>query len=171
MVKFKTNLQVIRNEILELQSQVQKDSYYKSIPSIQKREKTGGYYFHATDDIPEVRKLFFDYIKKLDLSFEAVVARKITEIFVAKHNRKEDEFYADLLSHLLKNKLESEENLVLAIASRGKSTRNHNLENALIKAKSSFFKKNSPLTADNVIKVDEYKRSWPPRPIFKSKRD
>ncbi|TGL21707.1 hypothetical protein EHQ46_07580 [Leptospira yanagawae] len=141
MVKLRTNLENVRQKIYELQNQVATDPYFKSIPSIQKKVSSGGFYFHATDDIPEVRKIFFDFISTLDLSFEAVVARKIIDIFVKKHNRKEDEFYADLLSHLLKNKFEKNESLVLTIASRGTSTRNHNLENALSKAKTSFINK------------------------------
>lgn len=142
MVKIKNNLKDVRKQILELQSQVSIDRYFKSVPSIQKKILAGSFYFHASDDIPEVRKIFFDFIFSLDVSFEAVVARKILDIYVSKHNGKEDEFYADLLSHLLKNKFEKSDNLILTIASRGKSTRNHNLENALSKAKTSFSRKN-----------------------------
>jgi hypothetical protein len=141
MVKFRTDLDEIRKRIYELQNQISNDRYFKSIPSIQKKVQSNGFYFHATDDIPEVRKIFFDFIASLDLSFEAIAARKIIDIFVKKHNHKEDEFYADLLSHLLKNKFEKSENLILTIASRGKSTKNHNLENALTKAKTSFINK------------------------------
>lgn len=67
-----------------------------------------------------------------------MVARKIPELFERKHNGKESEFYADLLSHLLKDKLGKTEKLILNIAERGKSTKNNNLIFALNKAVKRF---------------------------------
>lgn len=131
MVKFKQPLGVIRDDINKLVQQVISDPYYSDIPSIRKKVNSKGFYFHATDDIPEVRKLFYEYISGLDCSFEAVIGRKRVDIYESKHNSKEAEFYADLLSHLLKNKLQLGGKLVLNIASRGNTTKNHNLELAL----------------------------------------
>ncbi len=142
MVKFKEPLQPVRKKIYELQNQITNDPYFKDIPSIQKKINRKGYYFHATDDIPEVRKIFFEFVKSVDLSFEAVVGRKIYGIFNKKHNSNEVEFYADLLSHLLKNKLQFGGKLVLTISERGKSTKNKNLLLALKKAQDRFTKKN-----------------------------
>ena len=45
------------------------------------------------------------------------------------------------MSHLIKNKLELDTKLVLNIAERGKSTKNHNLELALKKAEKRFVEK------------------------------
>jgi hypothetical protein len=138
MVKFKTKLDPIRNNILALQEEIVNDDFFKDIPSIQKKMSKGRYYFHAKDDIPEVRERFFRFIKLLNCSFEAIVARKIPDFYERNHHSNEAWFYADLLSHLLKNKLKNHEKLVLNIASRGKSTKNHNLELALEKAKERF---------------------------------
>jgi Protein of unknown function (DUF3800) len=137
MVKFRQPLVEIRNSIKELQEQVSDNPYY-NVPSVKKKNEGGGYYFHATDDLPEIRKLFFDFIKATHCSFEAVVGRKSVERYETKHKGVEQYFYADLLSHLLKNKLSKNEELVLHIAQRGKSTRNHNLSLALEKAKERF---------------------------------
>jgi len=134
MVKFKQPLSDLRKAVNELQQKVSSDPFYDVI-SVRKKKEAQGYYFHATDDIPEVRKLFFDFIKTVDCSFEAVVGRKSIEHYETKHKGKEQYFYADMLSHLLKNKLNKEGRLVLHIAERGKSTKNHNLELALEKAK------------------------------------
>lgn len=139
-VKFKQKLQPLRDEINNLEEEIVNDPYFKDIPSIQKKVNKNGFYFHATDDIPEVREKFYKFIKKLDVSFEAVVGRKIYDIYNNQHNSKETEFYADLLSHLLKNKYEIGGKLVLNISERGKSTKNHNLINALEKAKERFSK-------------------------------
>ncbi|MCL4511785.1 MAG: hypothetical protein M1470_12035 [Bacteroidetes bacterium] len=138
MVKFKRPLSEIRSGILSLQNEIENDEYYQDVPSIQKKKEKVGYYFHATDDLPEVREKFYKYIRTIDLSFEAAVGRKIYDVFTKKHNSNEEEFYGDLLSHLLKNKLELGGKLILTIAERGKSTRNINLTNALLKAKKRF---------------------------------
>lgn len=142
MVKFKTKLEPIREEILSLQNEIINEDYYKGIPSIIKKIEKGGYFFHAKDDIPEVREKFFRYINSLNCSFEAVVGRKLPDLYETKHQGKEVWFYADLLSHLLKNKLSKHDKLVLNIASRGKSTKNSNLNLALQKAQERFSKTN-----------------------------
>jgi hypothetical protein len=140
MVKFKTKLGPIREQIVKMQREIAGDIYFKDVPSIKKKVNKGGYFFHAKDDIPEVREKFLRYIKTLNCSFEAVVARKLPDLYENKHKGNEAWFYADLLSHLLKNKLSGHDKLVLNIASRGKSTKNHNLDLALAKAKERFAK-------------------------------
>lgn len=145
MVKFRSPLGPIRQEVHRLQESVANDPYFKDVWSIQKKKaEPGGYYFHATDDPDSARKVLFDYIKTLDLSFEAVVGRKIPAIFTRKHNSREAEFYADLLSHLLKNKLQSGGDIILNIAQRGKVTRNVVFQEALDKAVTRFLKRSTP---------------------------
>lgn len=138
MVKFRTKLEPIREQIKILQQEILSDDYLNEIPSITKKISRSGYYFHAKDDVPEVREKFFKYLRTINCSFEAVVARKIPSLYQNKHHGNEAWFYADLLSHLLKNKFESHDKLVLNIASRGKSTKNQNLELALQKARERF---------------------------------
>lgn len=144
MAKFRSPMELIRQEIRRLQDQVANDPYFNDVLSIQKKKaELGGYYFHATDDTQESRKVFYEFIKSFDVSFEAVVGRKVPDLYARKHNNRESEFYADLLSHLLKNKLQSGGSLVLNIAQRGKVTRNIVFEQAMQKATARFLK---PLT-------------------------
>jgi hypothetical protein len=140
MVKFNEPIHEIREKVIELQKQIATDPFFAEIFSINKKKNNYGFYFHGTDDIPEVRKLFYDYIKTLNCSFEAVVGRKDIERYETKHKGKEEYFYADMLSHLLKHKIQLQDNLVLHISERGKSTKNINLEYALEKAKERFVK-------------------------------
>ena len=156
LVKFKEPLPDVRDQVIALQTKVRQDPYFNEVPSIQKKIAKGGYYFHATDDVPEVRKLFYDYIKSIDCSFEAVVGRKIMSIYTNKHNGKEAEFYADLLSHLIKNKLNKGGKLILDIASRGNSTKNHNLQAALQKAISRNSKKGKHAATKVVFNVQNH---------------
>ncbi|MFH0977651.1 MAG: DUF3800 domain-containing protein [Spirochaetota bacterium] len=147
LVHFKEPLEPIREKIKELQDKVIKDDYFKGVPSIQKKAVKEGFFFHATDDIPEVRKIFFEFIKTIDCTFEAVVGRKIIGLYISKHNGKENEFYADLLAHLLKNKFQKERKMIINVAERGKSTRNTNLDFALKKAEGRFLKNTNGKTA------------------------
>ena len=159
MVKINRPLVEVRNEVAVLQRSVEHDAYLNVIPSVRKRIERGGFFFHACDDTPEVRQLLFRYIKTLDCSFEAVVARKIPEIFTRKHNHQETEFYADVLSHLIKNKLKMGGKLVLNISSRANSTNNRNLQAALEKATGRAVKINAPdiLTTQVVFNVQNHR--------------
>jgi hypothetical protein len=163
MVKFRSPLEPIRQEIRRLQESVANDPYFKDVWSIQKKKADpGGYYFHATDDPDAARKVLYDYIKTLDLSFEAVVGRKIPAIFTRKHHSRESEFYADLLSHLLKNKLQSGGDLILNIAQRGKVTRNIVFQEALDKAVARFLKRKTPDQIKTLVAFNvQYPRTEP----------
>lgn len=142
MVKFNEPIEPIRIKILDLCSKVQVNSYYNKIPSVVKRSCKGSYFFHAKDDVPELRKEFFDFIQSVDCSFQAVVGRKIISLFEKKHNGKDTEFYADMLSHLLKDKFTNQPRLVLNVAERSNSTAINNLEKGLLKAKNRYFFQN-----------------------------
>ncbi|HEY4983620.1 MAG TPA: DUF3800 domain-containing protein [Verrucomicrobiae bacterium] len=141
MAKFNSDLNTLRQSVVELQHSVEADDYLKGIPSVQKKIAKGGFHFHATDDPPEVRERMFKFIKTVDCSLEIVVGRKMPSLFLRKHNGKESEFYADLLSHLVKTKLKQDQKLVLNVAERGPSTKNANLDLALQKAVDRFGKK------------------------------
>lgn len=143
MVGINADVGKVRSAVCKLQKQVEQDTYLNVIPSIQKKIQSKGFYFHATDDPPEVRQIFYKFIKDLDCSAEIIVARKIPSIFSRKHNSHEAEFYADVLSHLLKDKLKRGNKLVLNIAARANSTSNRNLEDALEKAIGRARKKQS----------------------------
>lgn len=155
MVKINEPLDEVRNKIFLLQEKIINDSFYQ-VPSVIKKSTNKGYYLHATDDIPEVRKEMFDLIKTINCSFEVIVGRKVIERYETKHKGKEEYFYADLLSHLLKNKFKKYNKLVLHISERGKSTKNHNLDLALAKAKQRFNNndKNSNIKTTVVFNVN-----------------
>lgn len=135
MVKIKQPLEEAQKIITDFCLEIEASSYFNSIPSVAKRIKSGGYYPHASKDPAELRYKFLELLAsgKLNFTAQIIVGRKDTTRFVNKHNRKEQEFYADLLSHLLKDKANYDK-LVLTIAERGNSTRTSNLEAALIKA-------------------------------------
>lgn len=141
LVKFNIPVEDARSQVKALAGAIEGDEFFRAIPSVQKRIAAGGFHFHAKDDVPEIRERLFRWIKANDLTLELVMARKIPAIFAHKHNHHENEFYADLLSHLLKTKLKLDQRLVINIASRGSTTRQHTLDLALEKARQRFAKK------------------------------
>ena len=134
IAKIERPLAEVRKEIQALQQQVVNDALLNTLPSVVKRVNKGGFFFHACKDTPDVRTVFLHYLRELPCSIEVVVARKIPALFVKKHHGQEDEFYADLLAHLIKSRLKKAHRLVLNVAARGSSTRSKVLDEALIKA-------------------------------------
>lgn len=133
MLKVNDDLDVVRSKIIKLQNEIASDPFFE-VPSVIKKKNKMGYFLHATDDIPEIRYKFLELIKTINCTFEAVVGEKSIKRYEQAHKGKEQYFYADLLSHLIKTKLQQEGKLVLHISGRGKSTKHQNLDLALQKA-------------------------------------
>ena len=136
IVRIDRPLAEVRAEITALQKQVESDPLLNTIPSVVKRARRGGFYFHACKDMPDVRSVFLRYLRELPCEAEVVIARKTPSLFALKHHGRDDEFYADVLSHLIKGRLKRPHRLVLNVAERGSSTRGKVLEDALGKATS-----------------------------------
>lgn len=159
MVHIKQPLAKARDDITSFTQQVVADPFFNEVPSIKKRlQRSNTLSLHAKDDPPELRYEFFKLLRdEIDFSLEVVVGRKQETRFVNEHHLQPDEFYADLLSHLLKDKAK-ERRLVLNIADRGSSTRMHNLDRALLKAQQRYWERrpNSEYKADVVFNVLQY---------------
>jgi len=141
VVRIDRPLEEVRREVRTLQTQVENDPLLNTIPSVQKRVASGGFYFHACKDSPDVRAVLLRYLRELKCEAEVVVARKIPALFEKQHHGREEEFYADLLAHLIKNRLKRAGTLVLNVAERGSSTRERVLTVALRLAKERAAKK------------------------------
>ena len=131
VVRIDRPLEEVRREVRTLEAQVEADPLLNTIPSVQKRVASGGFFFHACKDTPDVRAVLLRYLRELPCEAEMVVARKIPALFEKQHHGREEEFYADLLAHLIKNRLKRAGTLVLNVAERGSSTREKVLTDAL----------------------------------------
>ena len=134
IVKFERPLTEVRAEVVALQQQIERDPLLNAIPSVAKRIANGGFFFHACKDSDDVRTVFLHYLHDLQCEAEIVIAHKIPSLFIHKHHGRDDEFYADVLSHLIKSRIKRPRRLVLNIAERGSSTRARVLEEAQSKA-------------------------------------
>ena len=151
MLKINGPLDEVRSKVLDLQESISQDKYFSPIASINKRKGKGGYFLHAKDDPPEVRMLAYRLIASLDCSFEAVVARKDYSIFLRKHNGREAEMYADLLSHLIGTEFLTHPKLVLNLAERSGCTTQTNLDLGLSKAVHRFDQKKKEGEASGAV--------------------
>lgn len=136
MLTINESINEVREKLIQLQSNIANDSYLEAVPSIQKKKSKMGYFLHAKDDVPEVRKIAFEFIKSINCHFDAVVGRKDYHVYEKKHNGNQAEFYADILSHLLHTSMNDFDKLVLNIAHRSRCTTHTNLEKGLQKATS-----------------------------------
>lgn len=141
VVRIDRPLEDVRREVRGLQAQVEADSLLNTIPSVQKRIASGGFFFHACKDSPDVRTVLLHYLRDLPCEAEVVVARKIPALFEKQHHARAEEFYADLLAHLIKNRPKRPGTLVLNVAERGSSTREKVLTEALRLARERAAKK------------------------------
>jgi len=140
MLKIYEPLVEIRNKVVELQNEIVNDRYLNTDPRLIKRINKTGFFFHCSDDSYEIRMKFFELISKIDCSFEMVVARKNENFYNdVKHNFQiESNFYSELLGHLLKNKFQKEDEIILNIAERGRTTSNNTLKDAINKAQQRY---------------------------------
>lgn len=130
-VSVEGDLAAMREAVRDLQAYVETSPLYCTIPSVEKKRKAGGFYFHATDDAPEVRALFIDFLPGQKVSANVIVARKDLHRFQVDHAEKETAFYVDLLARLLHDHLCGEDTLVLKISQRDKATHHSNLDQSL----------------------------------------
>ncbi len=118
---------------------------YNSLPCINNPK---GWYLHASYDNLEVQIKFADFLRKLEgFEFYCIIGRKRLDIFHKKHNSNETEFYFDLVTHLIKDRLNSEHaHYQVLLSARNKNTQ-HKLKEAI----------------DSALQSDNAKRAIPIR--------
>jgi hypothetical protein len=129
--------QAIRAKLTEVRLEIMNDKYFKAIPSIAKTLRA----FHAKDDVPEVRKLVYAALDKMDFGFQVIVGRKHVQLFTQRHKESQDLFYDDLVSHLFSRQLHLATENTIIFARRGDKARQHALRAAVERGTEEFRKK------------------------------
>lgn len=124
----------LRRAVLDLQQEVINDPYFKKIPSLAKTATA----FHAKDDSPEVRYLFYKRIRELNFTSQFFVARKIEKVFRNDFRANEDRFYDHIVSRAFRNVLHRYTHNHIYFAKRGSRDRQEPLLQAILNAKTSF---------------------------------
>ena len=138
--------EAIRDKLAEVRLEISKDKYLKDIPSITKTLRA----FHAKDDCPEVRKLVYSALDKLEFAFQVVVGRKHVALFTGRHKASQDLFYDDLVSHLFSRQLHLATENTIIFARRGDKARQHALRAAVETGTEKFKQKYKNATATTV---------------------
>ncbi len=133
----------IRNAILQFMDELRNDPLYNSLPCISDPK---GWYLHASYDNLEVRVKFAEFLRTLNgFEFYCAIGRKRLDIFHIRHHGNETEFYFDLITHLIKDRLDNEDTFYQVLL----SARNRNTQHKLIGA------------VENALKSDNAKRENP----------
>jgi len=139
----------LEKELGSLRAKLIDDPYFKGVPSMQQQTKKTAVFFHAKDDLPEVRREVFQLLAKHELRFFAIVRdkskvfeyiRKRNEVDVA-YRYNPNELYDSLVRQLFKDRLHQHDAYEIHFARRGKSDRTAALRIALETARRRFSEK------------------------------
>lgn len=134
----------LTKELAALRAQLLADPYFKGVPSMEPEAKKTALFFHAKDDVPEVRREVFRVLERHDFSFYAVV-RTMSAVArqVIQRNAKDPtyryrptELYDSVMRRLFDKKLHTRPAFDVIFASRGKA-RTQALREHLLKAQAA----------------------------------
>ncbi len=140
MVEF-WNLEEVTQDLASLRAQLLADPYFNGVPSLQPEAKKTALFFHAKDDLPEVRREVFRVIERHDFAFYAVVrtmaavARRVKALNERDptYRYRPTELYDSTVRRLFDKKLHTRPAFEVIFASRGKA-RSQALREHLLKA-------------------------------------
>lgn len=128
MVEF-ADLTVVEKELAELRAGLLADPYFKGVPSMQPEAGKTALFFHAKDDLPEVRREVFKVLLRHDLNFYGIVrTMSAVKRRVVLRNQRDptyryapSELYDSAVRRLFDKKLHTEPAYKVIFASRGKA--------------------------------------------------
>ena len=131
----------------DLRERLMSDPYFEGVPSMQTNWRKTAVFFHAKDDVPEVRREVFRLLRDTEgLRFFAVVADKWRALeYVREQNESNsdyryhpNELYDYLIPRLFKERLHQSSEYHITFSKRGKSDRTAALRQALQIARDRF---------------------------------
>lgn len=136
----------LATELAELRKSLLADPYFKGVPSMQIDEQKTALFFHAKDDLPEVRREVLKVLARHELHFSAVVKNKRRVLgYVQSRNDSDpayryrhDELYDHMLRRLFKQRLHTHDAYRVTFATRGHKDRTEALRLALEAARKRF---------------------------------
>ena len=140
---------VMAHERLEsLRERLLADAYFHGVPSMQHDTGKTARFFHAKDDLPEVRREVFRLLPEFGCKVQLIIRRKnaLTEdaraLFKYRGEKlRANDIYDELVSRLFRNVLHKADQNRIMFARRGKNDRREALESAIQKAKLRFSQK------------------------------
>ena len=138
--------QALESDVTALRAQLMADPLLQAVPSMKPDAGKTALFFHAKDDVPEVRREVFRVLLKHEMKFFAVVRDKAVVLtYVRERNLREIEYryrpaelYDTTVARLFKDRLHVADGCHITFAARGSSDRTRALHAALELARSRF---------------------------------
>lgn len=136
----------LATDLNKLRADLLADPYFKDVPSMQPDAKKTALYFHAKDDLPEVRREVFKLLQRHPIRFSAVIRDKQAVLdYVRSRNERDstyryrqDEPYDYGVRRLFKERLHKHDGYNICFAIRGNSHRTAAFRQALEQARDNF---------------------------------
>jgi hypothetical protein len=133
-------------DLNKLRAALLADPYFKNVPSMQPEAKKTALYFHAKDDLPEVRREVFALLQRHPIRFSAVIRDKKSVVdYVRSRNERDttyryqpNELYDYAVRRLFKERLHKHDGYNICFAIRGNSPRTAAFRQALEQARDRF---------------------------------
>jgi hypothetical protein len=151
----------LEEALANLRGELLADPYFRGVPSLDPARKKTALFFHAKDDLPEVRYRVFRLLGKFDIRVHALIRDKRALLEEAQNRRqvqpqyryRESDVYDDCTSLIFQNLLHQADENHIVFARRGKDKRIAALGRAIEQAKASYEKGNGksivgPATVD-----------------------
>jgi hypothetical protein len=140
------NAEKLDADLTALRSRLVGDPYFKDVPSMQSTAGKTALYFHAKDDLPEVRREVFSLLLRHPIRFSAIVRDKFNVLaYVRRRNDNNpsyryqpNELYDAMVRRLFKERLHKHGSYRVSFARRGTSDRTQALVAALKHAQTRF---------------------------------
>lgn len=143
-VLYLPNPSLAEQKLSELRAQLLNDPYFKNVPSMQLAANKTAVYFHAKDDLPEVRREVFRLLPQLGgkvqvaLRNKRVLVREAEALYRYGRKLAAQDVYDSLVSRLFRNLLHKADENQIIFARRGKAIRKEALEDSIRIAKQNF---------------------------------
>lgn len=150
---------IIRKELTELRLSLLNDPYFRSVPSFDPAKNKTACGFHAKDDLPEVRRMVYELLRKHEIKVQIAIRRKKVLVEHALFNKNlngkltDNRIYEELITRLFKETLHTAEVTNITFSQRGNSNRNNAYLRALEQARKNF-EKRTGIIGDSLIKLD-----------------
>jgi len=159
----------VARDLAELRASLLADPYFREVPSMQPQNRKTALFFHAKDDLPEVRREVFALLRKQQgrIGFSAVVRDKAAVLrdvrsmqqATPEYRYSPNDLYDELVKSLFRNQLNHREAYNMYFAKRGSSVRTAALESALVRARDEYTRRwgvlsEAPITVSPASAVD-----------------
>jgi len=139
----------LNEDLNTLRMNLMQDPYFKEVPSMRIKSKKTAVFFHAKDDLPEVRREVFRVLMNHEVRFYAIVRDKTKVLeYIRQRNEvdssyryKINELYDYLCRQLFRDRLHQVDTYEIHFAKRGNADRTAALRVALEAARQRFAEK------------------------------